>query len=201
MGLHIPYREPAPLGVRGLALPRGGRCGRAAAAACIKAGSMMELRWLQDFLMVAETGNFTRAAEKRNTSQAAFSRRIKSLDAWLGFDLIDRSVYPTQLTPQGERFPKNAGGLLRQVPDSRGEFGGKPIGRNQHIRIALPFAMATARLPHWWQTWSQERRLSGSGGGGTTHHLVTSLVSSNVDLRICYHRPQQPIHLDPDLYE
>ena len=48
----------------------------------------MELRWLQDFLMVAETGNFTRAAEKRNTSQAAFSRRIKSLEAWLGFDLI-----------------------------------------------------------------------------------------------------------------
>ena len=62
MGLHIPYREPAPVGARGLALPRGGRCGRAAAKACIKtagikAESMMELRWLQDFLMVAETGN------------------------------------------------------------------------------------------------------------------------------------------------
>ena len=62
MGLHIAYREPTPVGVRGLELPRGGLCGRAAATACIKAGSMMELRWLQDFLMVAETGNFTRAA-------------------------------------------------------------------------------------------------------------------------------------------
>src|SRR6478752_4234102 len=73
----------------------------------------MELRWLQDFLMVAETGNFTRAAERRNTSQAAFSRRIKSLEAWLGFDLIDRSVYPTQLTSQGEQFREHAGELLR----------------------------------------------------------------------------------------
>ena len=76
MGVHIAYRESAPVGARGLALPRGGHCGRAAAracikTACIKAESMMELRWLQDFLMVAETGNFTRAAEKRNTSQAA----------------------------------------------------------------------------------------------------------------------------------
>jgi DNA-binding transcriptional LysR family regulator len=162
---------------------------------------MMELRWLQDFLMVAETGNFTRAAEKRNTSQAAFSRRIKSLEAWLGFDLIDRSVYPTQLTPQGERFREHAGELLRQMLDSRLELGGKPLRRNEHIRIALPFAMATARLPHWWQAWSQDRRLSCSVVVGNIHDLVTSLVSDNVDLMICYHHAQQPIHLDPDLYE
>ncbi|WP_063830326.1 LysR family transcriptional regulator [Bradyrhizobium murdochi] len=161
----------------------------------------MELRWLQDFLMVAETGNFTRAAEKRNTSQAAFSRRIKSLEAWLGFDLIDRSVYPTQLTPQGERFREHAGELLRQMLDSRVELGGKPLRRNEHIRIALPFAMATARLPHWWQSWSQERRLSCSVVVGNIHDLVTSLVSDNVDLMICYHHAQQPIHLDPDRYE
>ena len=151
--------------------------------------------------MVAETGNFTRAAEKRNTSQAAFSRRIKSLEAWLGFDLIDRSVYPTQLTPQGERFREHAGELLRQMLDSRGELGGKPLGRNEHIRIALPFAMATAQLPHWWQAWSRERRLSCSVVVGNIHDLVTSLVSDNVDLMICYHHAQQPIHLDPDLYE
>jgi DNA-binding transcriptional LysR family regulator len=104
----------------------------------------MELRWLQDFLTVAETGNFTRAAEKRNTSQAAFSRRIKSLEAWLGFDVIDRSVYPTQLTPQGERFREHAGELLRQMLDARIELGGKPLHRHAHIRIALPFALATA---------------------------------------------------------
>src|SRR5438034_3050287 len=162
---------------------------------------VMELRWLQDFLMVAETGNFTRAAERRNTSQAAFSRRIKSLEAWLGFDLIDRSVYPTQLTPQGERFREHAGELLKQMLDTRDELGGKPVRRHEHIRIALPFAMATARLPHWWQLWSQERRLSCSVVVGNIHDLVTSLVSNNVDLMICHHHAQQPIHLDPDRYE
>ncbi|MGL4976364.1 MAG: LysR family transcriptional regulator, partial [Bosea sp. (in: a-proteobacteria)] len=45
-----------------------------------RAGNM-DIRWLQDFLTVAETGNFTRAAERRNASQAAFSRRIQSLEA------------------------------------------------------------------------------------------------------------------------
>ena len=161
----------------------------------------MELRWLQDFLMVAETANFTRAAERRNTSQAAFSRRIKSLEAWLGFDLIDRSVYPTQLTAQGERFREHAGELLRQMLETRTELGGKPLRRQEHIRIALPFAMATARLPHWWPVWSRERRASCSIVVGNIHDLVTSLVSNSVDLMICYHSAQQPIHLDPDRYE
>src|SRR5437879_9782180 len=137
---------------------------------------LMELRWLQDFLTVAETSNFTRAAERRNTSQAAFSRRIKSLESWLGFDLIDRSVYPTQLTPQGERFREHASDLLRQMLDTRTELGGKPLHRHEHIRIALPFAMATARLPSWWPAWSQDRRLSCSVVVGNIHDLVTSLV-------------------------
>jgi DNA-binding transcriptional LysR family regulator len=107
-----------PVNARRLA-PQAARRGRAAATPRIETGRVMELRWLQDFLMVAETGNFTRAAERRNTSQAAFSRRIKSLEAWLGFDLIDRSVYPTQLTPQGDRFREHAGELLRQMLDTR----------------------------------------------------------------------------------
>ncbi len=57
-----------------------------------------------------------------------------------------------------------------------------------------------ARLPHWWQLWSQERRLSCSVVVGNIHDLVTSLVSNNVDLMICYHHAQQPIHLDPERY-
>ena len=100
MGDHILDRQRAPDAVRCLALP-GEAPQVGAAAPRVQARCVMELRWLQDFLMVAETGNFTRAAERRNTSQAAFSRRIKSLEAWLGFDLIDRSVYPTQLTAAG----------------------------------------------------------------------------------------------------
>lgn len=200
MGQAIPCQQPMPVDARRLA-PQAARRGQAAAMSGIETGRVMELRWLQDFLMVAETGNFTRAAERRNTSQAAFSRRIKSLEAWLGFDLIDRSVYPTQLTPQGERFREHAGELLRQILDSRDELGGKPLRAHEHIRIALPFAMATAQLPQWWQAWSAERRLSCSVVVGNIHDLVTSLVSGNADLMICYHHAQQPIHLDPDRYE
>ncbi len=79
----------------------------------------MEIRWLQDFLAVAETGNFTRAAALRNTSQAAFSRRIQQLEAWIGVALIDRSILPTQLTPEGEQFRSVASRLLADMLDAR----------------------------------------------------------------------------------
>lgn len=44
----------------------------------------MEIRWLEDFLSLVETRNFSRSAEARYTTQPAFSRRIKSLEEWVG---------------------------------------------------------------------------------------------------------------------
>lgn len=161
----------------------------------------MDVRWLQDFLTVAETGNFTRAAAIRNTSQAAFSRRIQSLEAWLGVALIDRSLFPTRLTSEGEQFRLHASEILRHVVDARAEVSGKTHQRPEQIRIALPYALATARLPSWWAEWSQGRRLAANVVLGNIHDLVTSLVSGNVDLMICFHTAQQPVHLDPDRFE
>jgi DNA-binding transcriptional LysR family regulator len=161
----------------------------------------MDIRWLQDFLAVAETGNFTRAAARRNLSQAAFSRRIQSLESWLGVALIDRSVFPTRLTAEGEQFRQHAGDILHQVIDARREVAGKTALGREHIRIALPFVLATARLPRWWQDWSGEQPLSSAVVLGNIHDLVTALTAGNADLMFCYLSDQQPIELDPDRYE
>jgi DNA-binding transcriptional LysR family regulator len=45
----------------------------------------------------------------RHVTQPAFSRRIQSLEAWLGTDLIDRTSSPTRLTAAGEVFYEQAG--------------------------------------------------------------------------------------------
>ena len=62
----------------------------------------METKWLEDFVSLAETRSFSRSAQLRHVTQPAFSRRIQSLEAWAGIDLVDRSSYPTRLTPAGE---------------------------------------------------------------------------------------------------
>jgi LysR family transcriptional regulator, hypochlorite-specific transcription factor HypT len=59
----------------------------------------MELKWLDDYIALIETGSFSAAAERRHVSQPAFSRRIRMLEDWLGVTLIDRSRKPLQFTP------------------------------------------------------------------------------------------------------
>jgi DNA-binding transcriptional LysR family regulator len=161
----------------------------------------MDIRWLQDFLTVAERGNFTRAAEERNASQAAFSRRIQALETWLGVTLIDRSVFPTRLTPEGERFRETAAETLHQLLDAKTGLSGQPTAKRDQVVIALPHALATGRLPGWWASWSQGRALSCKVAPGNVHDTVTALVSGAVDLLVCFHHAQQPIHLDAERYD
>jgi DNA-binding transcriptional LysR family regulator len=79
----------------------------------------MGLRFLEDFLKLAETGNFSRAAEERNVTQPAFSRRIKSLENYVGVPLIDRRTYPTSLTPAGVAFRDAALDMVRSLHEAR----------------------------------------------------------------------------------
>ena len=159
----------------------------------------MDIKWLNDFLTVAETGNFTRAAESRNASQAAFSRRIQALESWLGTTLVDRAVFPTRLTPKGERFREYAGEILRSIEEARGELTGdlKP----HHIRLAIPYALATSSLPQWWAEWAKQSDLTCCVVVGNVHDMMTALASGSVDVLICFQTPQQPMQLDADRYQ
>ena len=161
--------------------------------------AILDIKWLNDFMTVAEMGNFTRAAESRHTSQAAFSRRIQALESWLGTTLVDRAVFPTRLTPKGERFREYAGDILRSIEDARGELSGdlKP----DHIRIAIPYALATSSLPHWWAEWAEGMDFTCSVVVGNVHDMMTALASGGVDVLICFQTPQQPIQFDTDRYE
>jgi DNA-binding transcriptional LysR family regulator len=161
----------------------------------------MEIRWLQDFLAVAETGNFTRAAEQRNASQAAFSRRIQQLEAWVGAALIDRSIIPTRLTPAGEHFRETAGKILAEILDARAEMRQGAPSRPDHVRIAVPFALATACLPSWWAQWTRDLRLTCEIATGNVHDLAIGLLSGATELMICWTSAQQPVHPEPQRIE
>jgi LysR family transcriptional regulator, hypochlorite-specific transcription factor HypT len=161
----------------------------------------MDTRWLQDFLALAEARNFTRAAQRRNTSQAAFSRRIQSLEAWAGAALIDRGAFPVMLTAAGEQFRAHAGDVLVKLAEARSEVDGRPVFGRDHVRVALPYVIATSLFSGWWSDWN-------AGGGatcalvhGNVLDLVGSLVSGASDIMICHETSQQPVHVDPDRFE
>ena len=77
--------------------------------------AQVETKWLEDFVSLAETRSFSRAAQLRHITQPAFSRRIQALEAWAGVDLVDRSAYPTRLTPAGQTLYGQALEILQSL--------------------------------------------------------------------------------------
>ena len=91
----------------------------------------MEIKWIQDFLSLAQTSSFSRAAEQRHITQSALSRRIRALEAWLGAELVDRSTLPTRLTVAGQLFQPQAEASLRQWMDTRAILQGVHASQNE----------------------------------------------------------------------
>lgn len=73
----------------------------------------MELRQVSYFVMVAEMGNFLRAAEELYISQSSLSKQIIALEKELDCTLFDRSRRKIVLTPAGETFLGYARHLLQ----------------------------------------------------------------------------------------
>ncbi len=97
----------------------------------------MDLNWLQDFDCLGRTLNFTRAAEERNITQPAFSRRIKSLENWLGVPLIKRSTYPVQLSNAGAQFLPVAREVIANLTDIRQAIRADERGSTAFQRVAV----------------------------------------------------------------
>lgn len=79
----------------------------------------MEIRWLEDFIALAKTRHFSRAADEQNVTQPTFSRRIKLLEEEMKVTLIDRNTLPLSLTPAGEIFLQSAEMITRQLRDAK----------------------------------------------------------------------------------
>ena len=109
----------------------------------------MNLIWLHDFLALAATGNFSRAAEDRHSSQPAFSRRIRALEEWMGADLFDRSSQPATLTEVGEWFAGVAQELIARVARVPGDAQKIAEASSVTLRIASTHALSFTFLPRW----------------------------------------------------
>lgn len=105
--------------------------------------------WLEDFLALADTGNFTRAAQARHSSQPAFSRRIRALEAWIGAPLVDRSTQPARLTEVGEWFEGVARDLVARATRLPGEARQVAQASSQTLRLACTHALSFTFLPRW----------------------------------------------------
>lgn len=165
-------------------------------------GAAMEIKWIEDFIALAQYQSFSRAAEFRNVTQSGFSRRIQSLEQWVGAELIDRSSFPPVLTPAGRLFREVAEDVLHKLFDTRAVIRTEQRIGGTSLQIAAGHTISLNFLPAWLKT------LTAHFGDvrarvipTNVHDSILMLVNGNCELMFAYHHPELPLHLDPVRYE
>jgi DNA-binding transcriptional LysR family regulator len=79
----------------------------------------MDFDWFTDLAHLAQTRNFSQAAQRSHISQPAFSRRIKALETWVGTRLVDRSHHPVSLTVAGQQMLEAGQQAIRRIENER----------------------------------------------------------------------------------
>ncbi|MEC3909571.1 LysR family transcriptional regulator [Sphingobium sp. CR2-8] len=114
-----------------------------------RAVRIMNLEWLEDFIALMKERNFSRAAQRRNVTQPAFSRRVHSLEDWIGSPLFIRSPQGVQLSVAGEAFSATAEAVVRDL--YRAKAGAlEAAGRAETtLPLAATHALSFTFFPEW----------------------------------------------------
>jgi DNA-binding transcriptional LysR family regulator len=162
----------------------------------------MELDWLEDFLALVEHQHFGRAAEARNVSQPAFSRRIRLLEAWLGAPLFNRDTHRVALTPAGEQWRPSAEDLLRRLYLGREQTRAIAEGAAATLRFASTHALSITFFPQWLE------EIEAQQPQGSTVSLVTDnmagcermMLQGQAHFLLCHHHPSTPVSFKPNYF-
>ncbi|MFC4667151.1 LysR family transcriptional regulator [Seohaeicola nanhaiensis] len=107
----------------------------------------MKLEWLEDIVAIFESDSLNEAANRRYLTQPAFSRRVRSIEEYLGVELIDRSRKPARptetLIEQEDRLRRLSSELKALVVDLR--KAERQV--SSRIVIASQHAITTSLLP------------------------------------------------------
>lgn len=142
-----------------------------------------DLRALEIFLGVCDTGSMASAARSMGLTQPAISQAISDLETRTGSVLFDRSVRPLGLTPEGSVMRQRASALLseaRQIAPLLKEVG---KGRLSLIRAGIVDSLAHA-LSMPIARFLRHRADSVHIQSGLTAAHAGALLTRNLDLFI-----------------
>ena len=141
---------------------------------------------IQAFVVIAELGGFSKAAEQLHLTQTALTRRIQKLESYLGLKLLDRTTRYVELTSVGRDFLPQAQAIVNEV--TRSIEGLKDMSRHSHGSFALACVptMAAHILPEFISKYAEicpgnRIRLL----DGTSYEVRNSVLNNFAELGIC----------------
>jgi len=145
----------------------------------------MEFHQLRYVCTVAETGNFSRAAERCQIAQPSLSQQILKLEEELGVKLFDRLGRSIRLTEAGRIFIPQARSILGQMELARSSMADKNADMCGSVSVGVIPTIAPYLMPRYTTAFAKrypEAKLRIVEE--TTPVLIESLRDLSIDLAI-----------------
>lgn len=146
----------------------------------------MDLKWLNDVLVLLEEKNMTRAAVRQNITQPAFSRRIRGFENWLGTPVLDRGTNRIGISPGLQANEAEIRALTERIQELRGRISTfDPASSTvtiaaQHAPIHSTFPDMAVLAKHRFP--ALKFRLH----AGNQRDCVSMFLRGDTDILLCY---------------
>lgn len=145
----------------------------------------MEIHQLRYVCAIAETGSFSRAAERCQVAQPSLSQQILKLEEDLDSKLFDRLGRSIRLTEAGRAFLPHARAILTQMEMARSSVADKRADVRGSVAVGVIPTVAPYLMPRYTKTFAKKHpeaklRIVEE----TTPILLESLRNLSIDLAI-----------------
>lgn len=139
------------------------------------------------FCWVAQMRNFSRAADRLNTSQPVITRKVSRLEEQLGVRLFLRSNRGCELTQAGEILASKAPGVLLQLAQLREEIAHSAQVISGTISIGVTHLVGLVMVPHLLPVIaSRWPKLHVNMVDADSRVLCARLLTRELSLAVCY---------------
>ena len=116
----------------------------------------MEMKFIREFIVLAETENFLEASERLFISHSSLSRHLQAMEEELGAQLFDRTTRKVKLNSFGRLFLQYAREIDRIQYEYTTAFYNKLRGVRGTVRVGAPPTMIPYRITEVLARFQQE---------------------------------------------
>jgi DNA-binding transcriptional LysR family regulator len=146
----------------------------------------LDLDQLQTFIMIADTGSFTKAADEVHRTQSAVSMQMRRLEERIGKPLFEKDGRTNKLTEEGEKLLSYARRLIHLNRETLAAFDDRSLEGT--IRIGTPDDYADRFLPEIMARFARSNpRVELTVICEPTFNLVEHIKRGHLDLALVTH--------------
>jgi len=151
----------------------------------------VELRQLEYFIAIIDSGAFSRAALKLSVGQPVLSRQIKALENEFGVDLYHRTGRGIALTEAGKMLETYARGILETTANAQKDIASLGLSPTGNVSIGMPPSVGAALAVPIVKRFSEQfPKVMLGVMEGFSAHVLDWLVTGRIDIAVLYDTPR-----------